>query len=143
MPRLPRTDRPPRLCAQSSALASLRRENSSSLLRLSDKGGADGGLEGREAREAALRCIELKLSLTQAEGERARLASRAAHAEEQLAQLQAYMTQHIAAHQKEVLGLRRQLALAASAVRVNGDRLVRDRGPESHHVRALADVETA
>jgi hypothetical protein len=44
------------------------------------------------------------------QGERARLASRAANAEEQLEQLQTYMTQHIASHQKEILSLRGQLS---------------------------------
>jgi phage shock protein A len=44
------------------------------------------------------------------QAERARFASRAANAEEQLEQLQAYLSQHIASYQKEILSLRRQVA---------------------------------
>lgn len=49
------------------------------------------------------------------QSERARFASRAASAEEQLAQLQAYMTDNIASYQKEIRSLRRQVVKQLAA----------------------------
>lgn len=92
---------------QSLELVALRAELEALQLQLRLRVPADGA-------EAVFRARQLQLDLAKAEAERAQLASRAANAEEQLEQLQRYMTQHISAYQKEILSLRRQVALAAN-----------------------------
>jgi len=91
-------------------LVALRQENEALLVQLRVKAPADGA-------EATYRARQLAVELSKAEVERAQLSSRATNAEEQLEQLQMYMTQHIASYQKEILSLRRQVALAGHRTR--------------------------
>eukprot|EP00302_Diacronema_sp_CCMP2436_P011373 CAMPEP_0179900598 /NCGR_PEP_ID=MMETSP0982-20121206/39213_1 /TAXON_ID=483367 /ORGANISM="non described non described, Strain CCMP 2436" /LENGTH=106 /DNA_ID=CAMNT_0021798883 /DNA_START=73 /DNA_END=392 /DNA_ORIENTATION=+ len=96
--------------SQGRELVALRQENEALLVQLRVKAPADGA-------EATYRARQLAVELSKAEVERAQLSSRATNAEEQLEQLQMYMTQHIASYQKEILSLRRQVALAGHRTR--------------------------
>ena len=78
-------------------------------------GGGGGAAVGPKLLNLQLQVRELVASQALLERERSQLVQRAAHSEEQLAEMQKYLSTNIGRYQKEILRLRDQLGKGAAA----------------------------
>ena len=78
-------------------------------------GGGGGAAVGPNLLNLQLQVRELVASQALLERERSQLVQRAAHSEEQLAEMQKYLSTNIGRYQKEILRLRDQLGKGAAA----------------------------